>query len=178
MFVVKSKQASDDTSYVEIVVAMETKSVISNYLQSPSMIRELYTKYKTAHACLIKLEKAMRDKTKVEAKLMSRCKEKIIELREKDKVIKKLEQENEQLKTSLKRENQLQTKVALLEGRLKDGSRDSFLQFLTSLLATLLLGFGVNVVTTTPDNWMTWILIVMSITLSVFAFTLVRKNKK
>jgi len=61
---------------------------------------------------------------------------------------------------------------------LKDGSRDSFLQFLTSLLATLLLGFGVNVVTTTPDNWMAWILIVMSITLSVFAFTLVRKNKK
>lgn len=61
---------------------------------------------------------------------------------------------------------------------MKDGSRDSFLQFLTSLLATLLLGFGVNVVTTTPDNWMAWILIVMSITLSVFAFTLVRKNKK
>ena len=45
MSVVKSKQASDDTSHVEIVVAMETKFAISNYLQSPSMIRELYTKY-------------------------------------------------------------------------------------------------------------------------------------
>lgn len=102
MSVVKNKQLSDGSSYPETILSLENDFKVSNYLQNSPMIIELYIKCKTAYVCLIRHEKMLAKKVRVEAELKSVCKEKTIELREASKVIERLEQENEYLKKSLK----------------------------------------------------------------------------
>jgi Flp pilus assembly protein TadB len=61
--------------------------------------------------------------------------------------------------------------------RLEEANRNSILQFILSTLATVLLAFGVNLVTTASNDWQGWMLIIAGIVLGTIAFFIARKNK-
>ena len=84
------------------------------------------------------------------------------------------------LATSIDLERQvreLETKVHKLELQnqrlrleLDEAARKSVLVFLLSLLATVLVGVGVNVATSKPENWMGWLLILTACVIEGLAF--------
>lgn len=57
-----------------------------------------------------------------------------------------------------------------LEIEIREASRKSFLMFTLSLLATVLVGIGVNVATSSSNNWMGWVMIVSGCLLEGIAF--------
>ena len=57
-------------------------------------------------------------------------------------------------------------------------SRKSFFTFLLSLLATVLIGAGINLATPTPSNWVGWFMVVVGCFLEVFAFWIMPKGIK
>jgi len=57
-----------------------------------------------------------------------------------------------------------------LELEVAEASRKSFIMFSLSLLATVLLGIGVNIATSTPNGWAGWIMIVTAFILEAVAF--------
>ncbi len=184
----KSKRSRKVPGYAATYLSRGTRFDISNYLQNPSMIEQLHWDKETAYVYLDKIEELREDERNAKDELELELKEISIKLEEKCDRSKKLEQETERLKSSLRERDkriekmlqeiyQFQMKLALSEGKLEDGSRDSFLQFAVSMIAAILLGFGVNIVTAAPNNWIAWVLIVISIILSVVAFTFVRKSQ-
>jgi hypothetical protein len=184
----KGKRPRKILGYEAIYLSQRTQFDIGEYVQNPSMIKKLHEERETAHAYSNNLEKLLEDKINAETDLELRLTESIIRLEEANNINKKLEEENENLNILLKESNkqlestqevahQLQIKLTRVEGKLEDVSRSSFVQFLVSVVAAALLGFGVNIVTTMPSNWVGWVLIVTSIILSIVAFTFVRKSK-
>lgn len=57
-----------------------------------------------------------------------------------------------------------------LELELSEVSRKSYLIFALSLLATVLVGIGVNIATSSPNGWTGWVMIVAGCILEVVAF--------
>lgn len=57
-----------------------------------------------------------------------------------------------------------------LELEVNESSRKSSLLFTLSLLATILVGIGVNIATSSPDGWAGWVMIVAASILEVVAF--------
>jgi hypothetical protein len=66
----------------------------------------------------------------------------------------------------------LSLKSQKLELKLEEASRRSFFIFAITLLATLLVGIGVNVATSSPGNWTGWIMIIAACILECIAFFL------
>lgn len=183
----KNKRLKKAPGYAEMYFSRGATFDISDYLHNTSMIMQLHKDNETAYFYLNTLEKLLEDKVSIETELTLEFKEINIRLEEKCNINKKLEQETQSLGSSLRESNRriekmlqetyrLRMKLALTEGKLEDSSRSSSLQFMISMIATVLLGFGVNVVTTTPGNWVAWILVITSIILSIFAFMSIRKS--
>jgi hypothetical protein len=59
-----------------------------------------------------------------------------------------------------------------------DSRKKSVIVFILALLATILIGFGVNIVTSTPYGWTGWIMIVAACVLEFIAFINVQKEKR
>lgn len=184
----KKRPSRNFLGYEAIYLNQRTNFDIGEYVQNPPMIKKLHEEREIAHAYSSELEKLLEDKMNVGTELELQVKEITVRLEEASNTSQKLGEENKQLNSSLKEKNkqieamqegthQLQIKLAKAEGRLEDVSRNSFLQFLVSVTAAVLLGFGVNIVTTTPSNWVGWILIATSILLSIVAFTFTWKSK-
>lgn len=184
----KSKRSRRVLGYEAIYLSQRTQFDIGEYVQNPSMIKKLHEEREIAHAYSDNLEKLLEDKINVETGLELGLKETVIRLEEANNTNKKLDEENKRINILLKENNkklesmqedahQLQIKLTRVEGKLEDVSHSSFVQFFVSVVAAVLLGFGVNIVTTTPSNWVGWILIITSIILSIVAFTFVRKSK-
>ncbi|NWG08684.1 MAG: hypothetical protein HXY35_18550 [Chloroflexi bacterium] len=57
-----------------------------------------------------------------------------------------------------------------LELELSELNKKSSLLFILSLLATILLGIGVNIATSSPNDWTGWIMIVSACIIEVIAF--------
>ena len=57
-----------------------------------------------------------------------------------------------------------------LELELREASRKSYLVFALSLLATVLVGIGVNIATSSPNGWTGWVMIVAACILETVAF--------
>ncbi len=57
-----------------------------------------------------------------------------------------------------------------LELELNESNRKSSLLFILSLLATILLGIGVNIATASPSDWTGWIMIVSACIIEIIAF--------
>lgn len=83
-----------------------------------------------------------------------------------------LQQEFEALELEKSRlENLLQRKeaeIALLQQPLQQTSRISLLQSLLLIIATILFGFGVNLATSSPHEWVGWVLSITGTLLQVF----------
>ena len=86
----------------------------------------------------------------------------------------KLEKQLEDLKSEKQR-----TDIELAKATLKieEANRNSFIQFLVSTAATVLVGFGVGILTATPNDWKGWLLLVIGFILSIIAFFIVGKGK-
>jgi hypothetical protein len=101
-------------------------------------------------------------------------------LKNKPMIEKLYEEKQLALATSLHLEDNLkdlQTRVHELEVQnkvfgvqLEDASRKSNWAFFLSLLATVLVGFGINIVTTTSDDWKGWVMVVSACVLEIVAF--------
>lgn len=66
------------------------------------------------------------------------------------------------------RELELQNQRLRLE--LDEATRKSVLVFSLSLLATVLVGIGVNIATSRPENWVGWLLIISACLIEGLAF--------
>ena len=77
-----------------------------------------------------------------------------------EKRIKELESQNHRLELSKQR----------LELTLSEVSRKSFVLFSLSLLATIMVGIGVNVATSSPNNFTGWVMIIASTIVELIAF--------
>jgi hypothetical protein len=78
----------------------------------------------------------------------------------------------EQLDTTRKQLQALQFKDQAHQEKLDQSARQSTYAFILSLLATVLLGLGVNVATTKPDDRLGWILIGSAVVVQCVAFLL------
>lgn len=184
----KGRRSRKILVYEAVHLSQRTGFDIGEYIQNPSMIKMLHKDREDAHAYSNELELLLEGKINANVKLELHAKEKSIRLDEANKKIKNLEEENKLLVLSLQEKakqieamqentHQIQIKLTRTEGRLEEVSRSSFVQFLVSIMATVLLSFGVNIVTTTLSSWIGWILVVVGIILSIVAFIFVRKSK-
>lgn len=57
-----------------------------------------------------------------------------------------------------------------LSGKLDEFRRQSFIVFALSLVAAILVGIGVNIVTDNPYTWVGWVLIVASVVIELIIF--------
>jgi hypothetical protein len=174
--------------YEAIYLSQRTAFDVGEYVQNPSMIKKLHEEREIAHAYSDHLEKRLEEKINSSTELEIKVKVISTKLDETNNNLKKMEEANRQLNLLLEEKNKqiaamqdekstIQIKLTQTEVKLDEVSRSSFVQFLVSVMATVLLGFGVNIVTTTPSSWIGWVLIVASIVLSIVAFIFVRKSK-
>jgi hypothetical protein len=70
----------------------------------------------------------------------------------------------------------LDLKLSHTQQILSEASQASFTKFVTSATAAIVLGFGVNVVTSTPSDWKGWVIVASSVVLGVIAFFIPRKE--
>src|SRR5258706_3264821 len=66
--------------------------------------------------------------------------------------------------------HQLELEKQVLELRLKDVNWKSFVQLLVTLIGTVILAFGVNMVTSPPHEWIGGVLVALGGTLEVIAY--------
>jgi chromosome segregation ATPase len=62
-------------------------------------------------------------------------------------------------------------------GRLEEANRNSFIQFIVSVIASVSLALGVNILTATPNDWKGGTLVIIGIVLGAIAFFIARKSK-
>ena len=183
----RGKQPRRIFGYEVVYLSHKTNFDVDEYVQNPSLIKKLHEEKELAHAYSRNLEKSLEDRMSLSAELELQMKEFSLRLEEAKHVIERLEEDKRVLDSFLKEKtNQLESlrvekhdieiELTRTVGKLEEVSRNSFVQFLISALATVLLGFGVNIVTTTPSNWIGWVLIAVSIVLGIIAFVLVRKR--
>jgi hypothetical protein len=77
-----------------------------------------------------------------------------------EKHVKELESQNHQLELAKQR----------LELLVSEANRKSLILFSLSLLATILVGIGVNVATSSPNNFTGWVMIVAASIIELIAF--------
>lgn len=80
-----------------------------------------------------------------------------------------LERQLEELESQY---HELQLQNQRLELELNEATRRSYFLFAVSLVATLLVGIGVNIATSSPAGWTGWVMIVAACILEVIAFLL------
>lgn len=184
----KSGRSRKILGYEAIYLSQRTSFDIGEYVQNPSMIKKLHEEREIAHAYSDDLERRLEEKINISNELELKAKEISIRLEESNNNLKRMDETNKQLNLLIEEKNKqiatmqdetskLQIKLTRAEGKLEEVSRSSIAQFLVSIMATVLLGFGVNLVTTTPSSWIGWMLIVAGIILSIVAFIFVRKSK-
>lgn len=61
--------------------------------------------------------------------------------------------------------------------KLSNSKKQSVLIFLLSILATILISIGVNIVTDKPYVWVGWVLIASSVVLEIISFLVVRQQE-
>lgn len=76
----------------------------------------------------------------------------------------------QQVKTLQSEIHELKLTKQRLELELGESQRKSSLLFILSLLATILVGIGVNIATTASGNWTGWVMIVAACILEIIAF--------
>jgi hypothetical protein len=71
--------------------------------------------------------------------------------------------------------HQLELSEQRLDLKLSEQKNLSFTVFSLSLIATITIGIGVNVLTSSPYEWIGWLLIAISAILEIVAFWLVKR---
>lgn len=82
------------------------------------------------------------------------------------------------VKESETRIHELELQNQRLEIQVQETSRKSVTTFLLSLLATILVGVGVNIATSTPYGWTGWVMVAIAGILQCVAFFSMPKERK
>jgi hypothetical protein len=77
---------------------------------------------------------------------------------------------DEQVKNLESQVTELKLQNQKLEMELGEASRKSYLIFALSLLATVMVGIGVNIATSAPNGWTGWVMIIAACILEGIAF--------
>ncbi len=160
---------------------------LDDYLHSAPLIKKLKEEEELAHAYSSNLEASLEEAFLNNLKLELQKKESEVRLEEAKNMIEALKEDieletlelnnvNKRLDDLQKDKHDVDVKLTLAEERLAEASRNSFVQFLVSTAATVLLAIGVNIITTTPNDWKGWLLIIFGILLGVLAFFISRKR--
>ena len=70
----------------------------------------------------------------------------------------------------------LELKNKELNVQLEEARNQQLSVFILSIVATILMGIGVNIATDTPYSWVGWVMISASVALEVMAFTFVNRR--
>jgi hypothetical protein len=167
---------------------------MEEYVQNPAMIRKLHAERNGAYSAIVE-QKSQLEAVTVSLHQMELLKRELeLKLHEASTIIAKLADEKGGLDGEVKsvklrledmtRQNhelELQRQALDLQlnhaqQKLSDANQTSLIKFATSTAAAIVLGFGVNVVTSTPSDWKGWVIIASSIVLGVIAFFIPRKG--
>ncbi len=167
---------------------------IEEYVQNPAMIRKLHAERKGAYSIIVE-QKSQLETTQSSLHQMELQKRELeLKLHEVLNVMAKLSDEKEVISQEMKdvklrlddrtkqnHELELQRQALDLkfnhtQQKLSEANQTSLTKFATSTAAAIILGFGVNVVTSTPVDWKGWVIIASSVVLGVIAFFIPRKE--
>lgn len=168
---------------------------VEEYVQNPAMIRKLHAEKDGVYSVIVE-QKSHLETTLASLHRMELQKRELeLKLHEAANVITKLSHEKEmtseeikgvklRLEDMIKQNHELELqKLALdlklnhTQQKLSETNQTSFIKFATSTAAAIILGFGVNVVTSTPLDWKGWVIIASSVVLGVIAFFIPRKGE-
>lgn len=177
------------TSFEYVYIAYEVQPFdIDEYIQNPAMIKKLYEEMRIARAASTNLQDKLKETNDENRQLELQVREKDYKINEKQKETERLLEERKLISTehtALKnqveqlRENnhqqeiqkrELEIELRTLKEEFAKSRQSSLLEYVVSLVAAIVLGFGVNIITTTPNDWKGWVIIGTSIILAVIAF--------
>ncbi|MGH2497081.1 MAG: hypothetical protein ACRDIV_20480 [Ktedonobacteraceae bacterium] len=168
---------------------------MEEYVQNPAMIRKLHAERNGAYSAIVE-QKSHLEAVTLSLHQMELLKRELeLRLHEASTVIAKLADEKEALDGEVKgvklrieamtRQNHelelqrqaLDLKLNHTQQKLSESNQTSLTRFATSTAAAIILGFGVNVVTSSPSDWRGWVIIASSVVLGVIAFFIPRKGE-
>lgn len=177
------------TSFEYVYIAYEVQPFdIDEYVQNPAMIKKLYEEMRIARTASTSLQDKLKEINETNRLLELQKQETNYKLSDKQKEVERLLEERmllsaeittfkvqtEQLKENthqLEIQNrELEIELRTLKERFDKSRQGSLLEYIASLTAAIILGFGVNIVTSTPNDWKGWVIISISVILAVIAF--------
>ena len=185
----KNSHTRQVTSYQYLYIPYEEQPFDPNeYIDNLAMIKKLHEERKMAYATSASLQSRLEEITINNQHLELQRQELDIKLNTTQRDIDRLQEEKrltfsetnslrEQLEDLRKYTQQLEIQkrefefeIKSLKEKLAKNKGSSLLENIISLAAAIVLGFGVNVVTTTPYDWKGWVIIASSVILAVIAF--------
>ena len=167
---------------------------IDDYVQNPAMIMKLHEEMKIARAASSNLQVRFEELRMDNQRLELQKQELDIKLGEAKKELERL-QEDRRINTAdfnslratreelrgynhqLEIQNrELDIELKGTKQKLEEVKKASLLKYTVSLAAAIVLGFGVNIVTSTPYDWKGWVIVTMSIIFAIVAFFIPREG--
>lgn len=179
-----------DFTYIDVIQQFN----IEEYVQNPAMIRSLHEERKRAYSVIMEqqdqldtfnsdLHQMELQNRELELKLQEASDKIGILSHEKEAIgneVKGLKlrlEDMETLRHTLELQRQeLDLKLNHTQQKLFEANQASLAKFATSTAAAIILGFGVNVVTSTPSDWKGWVIIASSVILGIIAFFIPQKG--
>lgn len=191
----RGKRAKRTSNYGYVYISYEVQPFnLDDYVQNPAMIMKLYEEVKIVRAALNNLQLILEEtksdnqglelqKQELEIKLVE-AKREIERLQEDKKTtiveLNSLKSQSEELKSQNHKlemeKREIDIELRGTKQKVDEISRASLLKYAVSLAAAIVLGFGVNIVTSSPYDWKGWLIITLSIILAVIAFFVPRKG--
>ena len=184
------------TSNYEFICIEEVQQFdVEEYVQNPAMIRKLHAEKEGAHSVLVKQQNQLESFTTNLHMMELHKRELELKLQEAFNLNTKLSQEKEAISEEIKgvklrledmaklnhelelQKQEFDLKLNHTQQQLSAANQASLTRFLTSTAAAIILGFGVNVVTSSPSDWKGWIIIASSVVLGAIAFFIPRKGE-
>lgn len=184
----KSKKTPKQFTYQSIYMAYNRNQfILDDYLHNPAMIKQLHEDKEIVHAYSSKLEEQLGSSLTNNQLLEVRKKELDVKLEEAEHTIANLRNELDATYQKLSQSEQNfyqlsnvnhknELELAKISEKLEAANRNSMIQFALSTVSSLLIAFGVNLVTTTLNNWIGWMMIVIGILMGAIAFFIARKE--
>lgn len=188
----RSKKTSNyDFIYIDEVQQFD----VEEYVQNPAMIRKLHAEKKGAYSVIVEQKSQLELTISRLHQMELQNRELELRLHETSQMITKLSDEKEatdeetkgsrlRLEDMMRQNHELELQKQALDlklnhtqQKLSETNQTSLTKFVTSTAAAIILGFGVNVVTTTPADWKGWVIIASSVVLGVIAFFIPRKGE-
>lgn len=161
---------------------------IDEYFQNPAMIKKLHEEMRLARAVSTSLQDKLEIVKEDYRRLELQTGEVTYKLNEAKKEVSRLLEDKQAslaeiaiLKTLTEQtkdnHHQIEIQKAEIEIELRTlkeyvdkSKRASLLEYVTSLLAAIMLGFGVNVITSSPSDWKGWVIVIASVFVAVIAY--------